>query len=631
MRRSIFSPTRAGLHLLVHLMVWHLLWHVGWTTPGWAQDEITFTAAVDRTTISTGDTVQLQLTLAGAVSAAAQPQLSGLLDFVVVNSSQSSQFQIINGVTSAQILFSYQLRPTQTGPLTIPAIAIDVDGQRLETEPITVEVVQGAVASPTPPAAGGGSAAVQAGRTANNDLLVEAIVDNPTPFVGEPLRYRFRLYQAIQLLRQPQLDLPEFTGFLRNELSPAIQLEEERDGRFYRVTEVQQMLFPIQGGTQRIDRATLTLPGDLFSRGVALATEPIAVTVQPLPPNPPAGFTGAVGSFTIAAWVEPDAGQVNEALTLFVRITGTGHPDLVPDPTAGFKATGRAAGWRVYDPTVTINPVADAGDGSLPTVTKEFVRPLLPTRAGSLTVPPFTLTFFEPQSSDAQSSNSQSSRGAYRQISTDALTVTVGGGAVDPDGAALDGVAAAERSAVAERRALTALATDIHHIKSAPATLAGGRLQLLTAPLYWAGWLVPVLLPATVLLWERRQRFRRQNAAKLRAARAWRRAQRRLRQADGAADQEDAQRYRTVAHVLHGYLADRLGVATGATRTEMSVALQRALVDEALVTRLLTVLDWADAGRFAPGAVDQPVAALISEAEQVLRSIEDALAAGDRQ
>lgn len=610
-------PRKRGVILLAHLLLWQLLWQLWLATPGWAQDEITFTAAVDRTTISTNDTVQLQLTLAGALQNAAQPQLSGLLDFVVVSSSQSSQFQIINGATSAQIVFVYQLRPTQTGVLTIPAIAIDVGGQMLETEPITVEVVQGAVAPPTPATNDSGSTGGQAGRTENGELFVAATVDNPTPFVGEPLRYRFRFYQSIQLLRQPQLDLPEFIGFLRNELSPATQLDEERNGRFYRVTEVQQMLFPIQAGAVTLGAATLTIPGDLFSRGVALVTEPVSLTVQPLPPNPPAGFSGAVGNFAIEAWVEPETGQVNEPMTLFVRITGTGHPDLIPDPTTAFKESGPAAGWRVYDPTVTVNPVTDAGDGSLPTVAKEFVRPLLPTRAGGLTISAFTLAYFDPQFNG----------GAYRQISTEALTITVSGGIVDPNGTTVDSTAPAGIDAAPDRSTITHLATDIRHIKAAPVALTMGRVQLLRAPLYWLGWLLPVSMVAGLLLWERRQRFLLYHADKLRAAQAWRQAKRRLQALDPSAEDE-AESYQTVANTLYDYLMDRLGLSPGATRTEISVALQRAMVDEALIARLIAALDWADAGRFAPGAANRRVSELVGETEQVLGLVEGTIAAG---
>lgn len=580
-----------------------LLCYLWLATPLLAQDEITFTAAVDRSVLSTTDTLQLQLTLTGSVEAAMQPQLPGLLEFVVLGSSQSSQFQLINGVTSAQIVFTYQLRPTQTGSLTIPSIPIDVGGQTLQTEPITVEVVQGAVAPPAQPNEPTPPASQSSGE--NADLIVEAIVDNPVPFVGEPIRYQFHFYQAVQLLRQPQLDLPEFTGFLRNELSPTTQSNTVRNGRSYLVTEVQQVLFPLQADTLTIDTASLTVPGDLFSRAVALSTEPVTVAVQPLPADAPEGFTGTVGEFTITAWVEPEAGRVNEPMTLFVHVTGTGHPDLIPDPTTRFNAMGAQNGWRVFDPTITVNPAveADVEPSAFPVVEKQFSRPLLPTRAGDLVIPAFSLAYFDPTPNT----------GGYRQISTEPLTITIAP-TVD---------VAAEALPVGERTEITRLATDIRHIKSAPIALRAGHSQLLTDPLYWAGWFLPAMMITGVLLWERRQRFRAQNADKVRAAQAYRLAKRRLQQARIEAKQDVKQGYRTVASALHGYLADRFRLPTAApTRTEITRILGTATVDKETVTRLITCLDWADAGRFAPGTTSRTVIELIDETAQILGTVE---------
>jgi len=102
--------------------------------PAAAQDDLTFTAEVDRTSISTDDVLTLQLTLAGTFNSSGRPQFPDIDGFSVVGSSQSSQFSMANGKVSSQMVFIYRLQPVKTGSLTIPSIAIQVGNQTYKTQ-----------------------------------------------------------------------------------------------------------------------------------------------------------------------------------------------------------------------------------------------------------------------------------------------------------------------------------------------------------------------------------------------------------------------------------------------------------------------------------------------------------------
>jgi hypothetical protein len=384
-------------------------------------DDIQLTATVDRTSISTDQTLTLQVTLAGTFRNADKPQLPPLEGFAVVGTSQSSQFSFVNGQLSSKVVFTYRLQPTKTGKLTIPSITVQMRGQTYQTDPIAVEVTQGQAPPAQQPSQGQGQAPndVQTPQElAGQNLYVEASVDNPTPVIGQQIIYSFRVYQAVQFFNQPQLSWPEFTGFLSYDLSPNNQYYQKVAGREYLVTEVRRALFPTLEGEVSIDPSVLTIPGDFFNDTVKLATQKVTVDVRPLPEGAPDTFSGAVGQFEIEAWCEPTETRVNEPVTLFVRVWGKGNVNAIPDPTQSTDEKA-LAGWRVYDPQVTtdIQQEDDIIQGE-----KLFERLLVPKVEGELTLPRFVFNYFDAAS------------GEYRRIETEPLNVTVNPGEAQEPG-----------------------------------------------------------------------------------------------------------------------------------------------------------------------------------------------------
>jgi hypothetical protein len=572
---------------------------LGLSRPAFAQDDITFTASVNRTTITTDDTLTLQLTLTGTFSGANQPQLPPLEGLAIVGTSQSSQFSIINGKTSSQIVFTYRLQPTQIGSLTIPAISIQMGGQAYQTDPIAIEVTQGAAPQAQQPAAEALTDAVAPGELAGQDLYVEADVDNPTPVVGQQMIYYFRLYQAVNLFNQPQLDWPKFTGFLGYDLSPNNQYYQQAAGRQYLVTEVRRALFPTAQGETTIGPATLTIPGDFFNRGIQMQTSAVAVDVRPLPDEAPDSFSGAVGQFEIEAWVEPTESRVNEPVTLYVRVTGAGNVSALPDPTEG--AEDVLSGWRVYDPQVT----TDVGqEGDIIRGEKLFERPLVPKTDGDLTIPSFGLTFFDP------------AEGAYRHVDTEPLVISVAQGSQESVPAVI--------SAGNGKQDVVVLASDIRHIKPAPPTLATGRTSLPSQPLYWVGWGAPLLAVVSTWLWDRRRRHLAHNLAYARAQRARKQAHKRLSKARKLVETDQEAAYAAVTQALTAYLGDKFNLsAAGLTHDTVRQTLAVSSVPAEMTDRLLECLDWADSGRFAPVAVGHDVNDLVKETEKIITQLEE--------
>ncbi|MEK7719485.1 MAG: BatD family protein, partial [Bacteroidota bacterium] len=114
------------------------------TLPGWAADKVVFTMEAPQV-VELGE----QFRLAFSVNANGQNlKLPNLSDFDVLmgpSTSQSTSFQIINGVSSQSVSYSYLyvLRAKKEGHFTINPGSITVGVTEYTSNSQTVEVVKG--------------------------------------------------------------------------------------------------------------------------------------------------------------------------------------------------------------------------------------------------------------------------------------------------------------------------------------------------------------------------------------------------------------------------------------------------------------------------------------------------------
>lgn len=548
------------------------------------------TAEVDRTSLSSDEYLTLTVTVRSGALNPPDPVLPPFAGFEVVGRSTSSQISMVNTKISAEAITTYRLHPTQTGQLTIGAISAEIDGQTYTTEPITVQVSAGS-APPAQAAPAGGEPSAPA-TLSGQDFFVEAAIDNASPYVGQQIIYSFRFYQAVELFNQPNYQGPAFTGFWNRQQPDQTQYTTQAANRAYRVTELRTLLYPTAAGEITIEPAKLTIPGDFFSAGVELTTEPVTVQVQPLPPNAPADFNGAVGQFEIAATVAPAQVKVNEPVTLRVKLTGAGNIEKLPPPT-----WPELPGWRSFESkavTTTSGQSGQAGGSS------EYERLMVPGSPGEFTIPAIQYSYFDPAT------------GQYQTIQTAPLPVSVSPGEAQPPVPAVSG---------SGKEAVTQIAGDIRHIKPAPPALKPAGKALMAYPAYWLLWLLPLLGLAGNFVWLKQQDYLRRNTALARRSRAYRNAQKSLQQAQRQAESP----YSAAGRILTAYLSDKLDRAvSGMTRPELAAQLQSAGVAETLIARVQSVLAQSDLGRFAPANSALSDQRLLPDTRQLIDDLEKA-------
>ncbi|MEO5334204.1 MAG: BatD family protein [Magnetococcus sp. YQC-5] len=216
-------------------------------------------------------------------------------DFEILDRSQSTNFQFINGQKSQSITWTLELMPKRAGALVIPPIAFGKDRSTL----MTITVQQGRSTNPDD----------QAADSNQNGVLLEAEVSTHTPFVQEQTILTIRFLQAVQIASASMNDPVVGSGdAMMEKIGEDQTYETQRNGRHYRVTERHYILFPQRSGKLVINGVSLTvqLPGQgggrllkellsdpLFNnipfgfgrpgRTLRLNTQAIELDVQPTP------------------------------------------------------------------------------------------------------------------------------------------------------------------------------------------------------------------------------------------------------------------------------------------------------------------------------------------------------------
>ena len=538
--------------------------------PSFAQ-ESPIQAEVDRTNLTTDESLVLTITVQGLGSNVSEPEIPYLDGLNIVGSSTSSQISIINGSTSTSKVYQFRLQPARPGDVTIAPINVIIDGQTYGSDPILVHIEQGAGAAQSQslgsaaPAPDSDHSVDVSTELNGQDLFVEAVVDNPTPYQGEAIDYTFRFYQAVNLFRDPNYQPPSFTGFWTDVEPFQTDYTIEAAGRTYRVSEVHHTLIPTANGNVSIEPTTLNIPGSLFERDQTLQTRPVEVNVQAWPQGAPADFKGAVGKYNISAKVDATETKVNEPVTLEVILSGEGNINTAGDPvwTEGDE-------WRSFEEQA--NTTSSKQDGKI-VGQKVYERLLIPTQEGLLTIPEISYSYFDPETA------------VYETISTGSLTVNVLPGA--PTTTALGAAAAPIQPDIN---------SDIRHIKLAPEKSAD-TTPLTSKAWFWLLWLIPLGLVIGQAAYKRRETYWATNSDKAKNKKAASNAQKALQQA--GKNGQDA--YKSAVQIFNQYVQDKLNQSiTGLRRNEIGQLLANNGIDAALVTEVQQFLETCEHGRYAP-------------------------------
>jgi hypothetical protein len=572
-----------------------------------SQDEVSVSLQVESRTVYMGESFLVQIVVDGSDSAE-QPDLSRVEDFSVEylggsnNSSQS--ITIINGklerVVQRGFIFSYRLTPTRVGTLSIPQITVKTDRKSYRTIPTVIEVTK-------------------PGET--DDFKLRTRLSRETCYVGEPvtLDVIWYLRRDVQDFRftAPLLSSPDFEF-----AAPEVRIDNSK--RYYRI--------PIGGGEVIAEKgrgmldgvtyATLTFtiamipkrPGsfvipefivacesatgrvsrrdffddffrdDFFSfrRGemkkYVVPSNTLSLLVKDLPAEGrPPGFAGHVGEYRLSAAAEPTEVNIGDPITLTVTIEGPDfleHIDLPPLQDQSLLARD----FKIPD---------ERADGTIRGAKKVFTQTIRARSEDIEQIPPIELVYFDTK------------KEKYEIARSDPIPIKVNPTRVVTASDA-EGIEAAPLGTPLEQ-----WREGIAYNFEGPAVLAPQEYGILSVATK-AGWLALVLIPPVayfaLLAGVLTARSRRRDPAAKRARGAFRRLEKRLREASRSASGEGEFQERALG-ALRDYLGDKLD-RTGATITTMDIesAFDNRGVQRDLTEAMLDVFHALEAGAYAGSA-----------------------------
>lgn len=590
-------------------------------------------------TVEVGDKFRVQFTVnTQSVSNFSAPDFKGFDVIYGPSTSTQSSFQIINGRTSqsSSITYSFVLMAKTAGTFSVGPATIQSEGTAVKSNVAKIKVL--------PAGQGGGSSAQQqqqqaygsgygrqqqpqhssqssssGGNISAKDLFMTATASRTNVYEQEAILVTYKIYTLVNLT---QLDgkLPTLDGFQIQEVPLPRNKEfdlEQYNGRNYRsVVWSQYVLFPQKSGNLTIPSITYEGvvvqqnrnidPIDAFFNGTGgvievkkkITTPALTIHVSPLPTKP-AGFSGAVGQFTLSSSISGNEVSTNDALTIKVNVKGTGNMKLINTPEVEWPKD-----FETYDAKVSDNfSLTRSGlSGS-----KSFEYLAVPRHPGKFTVPATKFIYFDTASR------------SYKTLTTEPYTINVKKG---------KGGNASSVNYSNSQQDVSELAQDIRFIKLKDGRLVKQGDSFFGSWKYILSYIIPLLLFGIAIVLGHKQLKENANIAKSRGKKANKKATKRLKVASNLlAAQKQNEFYDEVMRALWGYIADKLNMPQESlSKDNILSELTAKQVPQALTEQFIKTLDDCEFARYAPGAdATATMENVYQSAIDVISKIEDSL------
>jgi len=559
----------------------------------------TFSASLDRDTLTLGESATLSLAFVGGTPKAV-PVPPNIPNLQIAYVGPSSQFSVINGEVSSSVTYNFQVTPQRAGDYTIPAVTAEVGSEKFTSQPLQLKVLQA-----TAPSA-------QAINSGSQLAFIRLVLPKKEFCVGESFTAQLQLYVANQVRRISGFQLTGFPadGFVVGKSVRAQDRQTQLGNTAYTIISWVYSLTAIKGGAMTLGPVTANVvlggrdPTDPFGifggggdqRQLSLASEPESVKLLPLPrDNVPADFNGAVGTFTMTMTAGPTNVTVGDPITVKVQLAGHGSLDglTLPEQPAWHD-------FKTYPPTTKVETVDQLGLQG----TKTFEQVVQPENADVKALPPMSFSFFDPDQK------------AYRTLTQPAVPLVV-----RPSGSAPAPTVLAGARTTPDNPPPT---QDI-----VPNKQRLGALARIGPPLAQQSWFlalqgVPVFAFLAAAVWRRRvdnlannPRLRRRRQV----AQTVRDGLQAMRES-AAANQSD-EFFATLFRLLQEQLGERLDApASAITEAVLEERLRPRGVPQKTLSDLQEFFQMCNLARYAPVKSSQELAAVIPRFEAVLREVE---------
>lgn len=563
-----------------------------------AQD-VTFNAGVDKNPVASDEQFTLEFTVTTSGASARNFKTPDLARFLVLSGpNQSTSMQIINGAVSSSQTFSYVLQAREAGKFTIGSATIEVGGNQYKSSPIEMTVTKGSGQKKQQAQSSQGQP-VEIG----DNLFLKAVLDRSRVYQGEQITVTYKIYTRARIVNYSINKLPTMTGFWGEELQLPQQVSltnEVINGKQYQVGILKKMaLFPTQSGTLEINPMELTCQvqvqtrrrsNDIFDQffndpffgaqtaNVALKSDPVKVTVLPLPQNPvPESFQGAVGKFSLTASLNKRRAKTNEPISLKATINGTGNVKILEAPKLNLPSD-----FEQYDPKVkeNIERTGSAINGS-----KTFEWLIVPRYPGDKKIPAMEFSYFDV------------GQRRYVTLRTNEFNVLVEKGSAE----------APQNASGLSKEDVRLLNQDIRFIKTEAGNFHRKDKELFDVTAAVVMTVIPFSAFVLLAFYRKKALSEMSDVVSFRSRKALKIAARKLAHARTLLEAKSPDEfYAEVSTAMWQYVSDKLAIdRAGLSIDNVTQKLQEKKVSDELTLKIKDLLERCEFARFAPGSSDQ--------------------------
>jgi hypothetical protein len=573
---------------------------------------INFEATVTRTKVAVGGQIQLNLTFNNTqnISALDLPPMEGFSHRYV---GPSSSMSIVNGVVTSSITHIYLLQAIKSGKFGVGPFEFENNGDKYSSNQIAVEVLAASASAQLSQQPQAQQADLSQDISDRVFVVLEAAKKNI--YVNETVPLTVKLYVNRLSIRDIQFPQIQHEGISIGQFSQPKQYQDVVAGVSYDVIEFNTTMFGLKPGELKIGPATVSCnlisqkqtrrrPSDDFfdsnifedffgryeTHPLTLNSRSYPVTVLALPDEgKPAGFAGALGSFSFDVSISPCVVKVGDPITIKAVVKGQGNFSTVD--IAKKESTGEL---KAYEPQIKQQESV-----------KTFEQVVMPMNPEVKEIPAVSFSFFNTE------------KGVYETITRGPFPITVSKPDKEEQTHIIEGKQIQAQQVPREEK----LGRDIIFIKESEGSLSRKGSFLFRDTvfiLFQCIALLGYLFVLTFHLWSKRLHADIRYARKLQApgkARIGIAAARKLLKAN-----KRQEFYDVLFDTLQAYLGDRFHLASRSiTAGVIDEVLKPRKVSEDIQEKVNRIFKDCDMARYAPGgfAADQMQQAL-SDLESVI-------------
>ncbi len=507
--------------------------------------------------------------------------------------------------------YTYVYQALKAGTVTIPAVSVNSGGKQLTSNTVQLTILPPDKNAQAQGNTGGRQQYPQHAediKISPEDMFIRVHLNRTQVYEQEPIVATVKIYSKLNISAFRTLNQPTFEGFFSEELPVSREPSYEHiNGNNYTSLELRKViLYPQKTGRLNIEsgKYELTLVQYItrqigfgfvdrvpVEKSVNTESNSASVNVIALPSPKPDSFSGAVGSFTAQATMDPLELRTNEASSYILTVKGSGNLKYLTTPKLSIPD-----GFDSFTPKTDID-ARFTGNDMQGTYSVNYT--IVPQHPGSFTIPANKFTYFNPKDK------------SYHTIDLPAFNMKVAQGAAVETGT--------------EQTAIISGMTDIRHLRPI------GEISKRPTRLFYAGWywalyaLCAIALGSTIFAYRRHIRMHR-DVQGLKLARANKMASKRLRAAKQFMARKEADKfYMELNQAMTGYLSDKLGIpASQLLRENIAQKLAERGLEQPEVDSTIDILDECEMARFTPQHSETEMSNLFSRAAAAIKAIESA-------